>query len=1071
MSFWDDLASPFVEVYEVTAGVATDGYQTAMSGAEQAGSALVEVGADALRSTESIGVVIGDGVVSAANTVGEGVVSFGTGIERFSVSQAGAVVDWSKTSAAEVSAWTQSAAGTVAAFSVEAYGVAKQGLSIAWNTLYTLFASHLPELGPHDSAARQIFSVVFDSLAAEIERGTRRDGTTIGFDFRLAMPVGIFKIGVYCDSTGQWGFFAGNLGNVADFTLALSTKLSADVEVTTVFGGRDDFSNRQVFKIGGSVRIAGPVRVGASILLSSSPGFVGFLVSFGLSLNTYQRAQQGKGAYQMSYPRLNTDAVMTEADSLLGTLSEEAPSWDAAARSLNNPDGEARIVATALAATVSPFQPRYYGALRTYETTPRSLALYDTQINGWSLILPDDVPLGSGLLIYVLARYAMTIRLITGLGDPSGVSIELHANGRTYVLSVENGFPLPAPYTTSGLRSSKKATFKLVRGLADSKGLSFMTYSEPPQYLVFNQGTLMLSDPSDTDPFKRSATFLLDSPRPIPPEQTSFIRPGELLRQGEFRRSGSGSHYLALRTTAELDLYRGSGPSDPAQDFWHSVGQNDTGPFFALMKEGRFGVYRGSDPNAPQGQVFTTSFFGSPGECFAAVTAAGQLAVFQGTPEEPGELVWSSDGGAVHWATQRRARIALRTYGGKYLSCTGGSGAELTASASGVGESEIFELLTLWNGKVALRGMSGSYVCAEQFSYSNGAVNVNRTRIDSWESFDLITLQSGEINLRASNGQYLCAEQGGGGAVHANRPVAAEWERFTVVEVPTECGWRSVRPQDSLVLTSAPAVAATSSYNMWIAYRGADNSQRLIRVANTTPEQPQTIVGTVLVGAPALAGRAGSDQVYTCHRGTPSGAFFASTTGTTHSSWSSFTPLGGALASAPALTACGNNRDLFALNSAGELIQTFWWEGAWQEWRNLGNPANVKLDSPPAAFSNENGHHVFARGTDKHLWHRSWNGQGWSAWEDLGGALNSGPAVASPGSGQLDVFARGEDNSLLHRAFRDGAWGAWERLGGRLSSAPAAVSRGPGGIDVFARGMDNGLIQTYFTNGGWVHKL
>lgn len=1074
MSFWDDLASPFVDGYEAVAGGVTDGYNAAQSAAEQAGSAVVEVGSDAIRSTEAVGVLIGEGVVAAANTVGEGVVSFGEGVERFSVSQAGAVVDWSKTTASEVSAWTQSAAGTVAAFSVDAYGVAKQGLITGWNIVTGLFGSTLPELGPYNLSARGIVAAVFDRLADEIEKATHRDGTTVGFGFKVVLPVGEFRIGVYCDSTGQWGYYAGNLGDVGDFNVSLSTKLSAEVEIITVFGSRSDFSARPVFKLGGNVRIAGALRVGASALLSRAPGFLGFTVTFGLSANTAERESKGKGRFELTFSPLSPDAVVTQADSLLNAQNEDAPSWDAATRAINDPANEARILATALAATVSPFQPRYYGTLRSAETTPRNLSVYLVSIPGFAMLRPAGLPLGSAIFFALVAEHQASARLIPGLGDPSGVSLELHANGTTWVLSIENDAPILVPYSTPGLRSSTKATFKLVRGLSTDKGVSLALFASPTRYVAFfPNGMYGVSDASDTDAFKQSATFLLDRPQPLPPAQTALLRAGEFLRQDEYRRSGSGSHFLVLRSNAALEVSSGSGPADVGASSWSSPAGSGAGPFHAVMgTDGQLAVYRGSDPSHAQDKVWSTGFFGTPGECFAAVTAAGQLAIFRGTPEEPGDLVWSSVGGKVHWATKRRARVALRTYYGKYLSCIGGTGAAMTATASGVGESEIFELLTLWNGKVALCSSStGKYVCAEKGGDAVGLVNVDRDRVDDWESFDLIQRADGTINLRTMYGRFLCAEKGGGGAVHADRTAAAEWERFTLVDVPKECGWETVRPQDNLVLTSAPAAAATNSGGMSVTYRGADNGQYITRLSNNVFQPPQKMQGTSLIGGPALVNRPGTDRLHTCHRGTTSHVYLINT-GSTDTDWGPIYDLGGTLASAPAITAAFEaNLDVFAINGAGELLQRWWQGGDWADWVNLGRPDTVKLDSPPAAYSGATGHFVFARGADKHLWHRHWNGHDWGAWQDLGGPFNSGPTVVSPGSGQLDVFTRGENNSLLHIAYRNGSWGTWERLGGRISSAPAAVSRNPGGIDVFARGMDNGLIQTWLVNDVWKHKL
>lgn len=94
-----------------------------------------------------------------------------------------------------------------------------------------------------------------------------------------------------------------------------------------------------------------------------------------------------------------------------------------------------------------------------------------------------------------------------------------------------------------------------------------------------------------------------------------------------------------------------------------------------------------------------------------------------------------------------------------------------------------------------------------------------------------------------------------------------------------------------------------------------------------TIEAPQALPATSVIGGVALAGRAGTEQVYTCHRGVPHGAWYASCTNT---GWSYFSSANGGLASAPAITAAfEQNIDIFALHSSGEIIQTWREGGGW----------------------------------------------------------------------------------------------------------------------------------------------
>jgi hypothetical protein len=58
---------------------------------------------------------------------------------------------------------------------------------------------------------------------------------------------------------------------------------------------------------------------------------------------------------------------------------------------------------------------------------------------------------------------------------------------------------------------------------------------------------------------------------------------------------------------------------------------------------------------------------------------------------------------------------------------------------------------------------------------------------------------------------------------------------------------------------------------------------------------------------------------------------------------------------------------------------------------------------------------------------------------------------------RVDVFARGTDGTLQHRwtAYGSGYWTSWESLGGRLDSAPAVASTGSGQIRVYFRSGDD----------------
>ena len=54
----------------------------------------------------------------------------------------------------------------------------------------------------------------------------------------------------------------------------------------------------------------------------------------------------------------------------------------------------------------------------------------------------------------------------------------------------------------------------------------------------------------------------------------------------------------------------------------------------------------------------------------------------------------------------------------------------------------------------------------------------NRDVLGPWEIFKLISLGKGNVALQAANRQYVSAEDGGGKGVVANRNAVGPWETF-----------------------------------------------------------------------------------------------------------------------------------------------------------------------------------------------------------------------------------------------------------------------------------------------------
>ena len=119
--------------------------------------------------------------------------------------------------------------------------------------------------------------------------------------------------------------------------------------------------------------------------------------------------------------------------------------------------------------------------------------------------------------------------------------------------------------------------------------------------------------------------------------------------------------------------------------------------------------------------------------------------------------------------------------------------------------------------------------------------------------------------------------------------------------------------------------------------------------------------------------------------------------------------------------------DLFWVDFDGVLIHQAFRDGVWADAESLGG---TLASAPSVTAWGDEEMEVFAVMPDGELWDRYWDGEAWHAWESLGGELDgrSAPAASSWGADRLDVFARGLDGTVWHRWWDGARWVDWERL-------------------------------------------
>jgi hypothetical protein len=126
-----------------------------------------------------------------------------------------------------------------------------------------------------------------------------------------------------------------------------------------------------------------------------------------------------------------------------------------------------------------------------------------------------------------------------------------------------------------------------------------------------------------------------------------------------------------------------------------------------------------------------------------------------------------------------KSYILRSVYSNKYWSLNPES-KKLYANEPDSNKAELFEIIKLDKGKVALKASNGKFVAADQ--NHNSFLFANSDNTWDWESFNLIYTEGTKLIIKSSTGKFVCADIGYGGALIANRDVAKDWECFEMVQ-------------------------------------------------------------------------------------------------------------------------------------------------------------------------------------------------------------------------------------------------------------------------------------------------
>lgn len=698
------------------------------AGKSDGGSPQLDFG----KAIPSLSSLLGVGVASAVDVVGE-IASFGEHPERYSLHSGGGLIEWSKISPLEAEILRKQANSDGPDLPPVAMQKLREQAQSALKVAAAAAPERLPDLGGRDGEAESLARLLFPELAHALEAMVQRDPLTVGvlIDGKLGADLVLGGGFGVCVSRGSdkasWGFFKLANNPVKSKAIPIDAGATVDLSLIIVFGGPDRFAQAAFIGLGDGKdnRLCG-LRT-QLMLAANERRLLGVRLLDRIHVHIPPRA-------------LRFDALLQDAKNL-------GSEWSIALEQAALPSLDAKAMTSVLLRSFSLFKPWFYGRLR---------CLAGAHKDQWLIYAADrwvsqrEVPVGS----------RSDFRIVAGLAGGSTLSIESISEQGTeplYLCANEKGVSL-CRYDAA---TSAACSFELVRGLADG---SLVSFQRGTRCLCLSDSGLAWVEIA-TIKDKALATFELHGLRP-PEEQGAILPdPPHRMKIGSMRRSPSGRFFVIKEGDGSLAVYTGSGPLDvrlPPRP-------NDSA-----------GSFRGSEEDIkPRGE---------PGSVFTVLTDEGYLATFRGTAQRPGELVYSSKHGAMHWAESRK-RVRIQTAAGTYLMAEDGGNSFVRWDSAVAKAWETFELVTLWNGQVALRSHSGLYVSARfapgTLEHVNlRAVSVDRPAISDWDAFTLVKLDGERLALRTQAGRLLRCDPTG--RLTADGLDGDPLTAFTLKEVETD---------------------------------------------------------------------------------------------------------------------------------------------------------------------------------------------------------------------------------------------------------------------------------------------
>jgi major membrane immunogen (membrane-anchored lipoprotein) len=124
-------------------------------------------------------------------------------------------------------------------------------------------------------------------------------------------------------------------------------------------------------------------------------------------------------------------------------------------------------------------------------------------------------------------------------------------------------------------------------------------------------------------------------------------------------------------------------------------------------------------------------------------------------------------------------KVNIKSFHDTYVTMDMEKGGQLFANRKDAKDWEVFTIVTLENGKIAIKASNSKYVSVDK----EGKLFARALVPQEAEMFDMVPVNDSWVAFKAYNGKYVSADKDNKYQLAASRSNIQEWESFNVISV------------------------------------------------------------------------------------------------------------------------------------------------------------------------------------------------------------------------------------------------------------------------------------------------